>query len=121
MELREAGETDHTTREARRFRQNFRVPYPFFVHLVELVRDRDWFPTGELDATGRTAIPVELKVSKNTLDAKPVTTKYTKYIFQERSASQQHRRDSARCQRCTAFRVAPAVLCIPLPINSCHV
>ncbi|CAB1104922.1 unnamed protein product [Ectocarpus sp. CCAP 1310/34] len=62
MELRETGETDHTTREARRFRNNFRVPYPFFVHLVGLVRDRDWFPTGESDVTGRQAVPVELKV-----------------------------------------------------------
>ncbi|CAM9724983.1 unnamed protein product, partial [Ectocarpus sp. 4 AP-2014] len=61
-ELKETGETDHTTREARRFRQNFRVPYPFFVNLVQLVRDRDWFPTAESDATGRQAIPVELKV-----------------------------------------------------------
>eukprot|EP00904_Undaria_pinnatifida_P003324 jgi/Undpi1/12993/HiC_scaffold_7.g02657.m1 len=61
-ELQGTGLTDHTTREARRFRQNFRVPYPFFVHLVELVKDRDWFPTGEKDATGRAAIPVELKV-----------------------------------------------------------
>lgn len=64
MELRETGETDHTSREARRFRQNFRVPYPFFLHLVELVRDRDWFPTAEKDGIGRPAIPVELKVSK---------------------------------------------------------
>ena len=63
-ELKETGLTDHTTREARRFRENFRVPYPFFVHMVELVKDRDWFPTAQWDAVGRAVIPVELKVSK---------------------------------------------------------
>ncbi|CAM9492830.1 unnamed protein product, partial [Ascophyllum nodosum] len=32
-----------------------------FVELVELVKQRDWFPTGQEDAVGRPCIPVELK------------------------------------------------------------
>ena len=49
---------------AKRFRGDFRVPYPFFKKLVELVKERDWFPTAATDAVGRPCIPVELKVSK---------------------------------------------------------
>ena len=32
--------------------------------LVEVVKERDWFPTAATDAVGRPCIPVELKVSK---------------------------------------------------------
>ena len=54
-----------STRAFKRFfRGSFRVPYPFFVELVELVKQRDWFPTGQEDAVGRPCIPVELKVSR---------------------------------------------------------
>lgn len=65
VQLEELRETagDHTSRAARRFRTNFRVPYPFFLALVDLVKTKDWFPTGKRDAVGRTTIPVELKVS----------------------------------------------------------
>ena len=62
LEELKATASDHTSRAARRFRQNFRVPYPFFLALVDLVMARDWFPTGKKDASGRPAIPVELKV-----------------------------------------------------------
>ena len=53
-----------STRAFKRFRGSFRVPYPFFVELVERVKQRDWFPTGQEDAVGRPCIPVELKVSR---------------------------------------------------------
>lgn len=33
---------------------------------MELVQERDWFPTGKSDCTGREAVPVELKVSNHT-------------------------------------------------------
>ncbi|CAB1103138.1 unnamed protein product [Ectocarpus sp. CCAP 1310/34] len=52
-----------TSRPARRFRESFRLPYPFFVELVALVKQRDWFPTGKQDASGRRGIPVQLKVN----------------------------------------------------------
>ncbi|CAB1097890.1 unnamed protein product [Ectocarpus sp. CCAP 1310/34] len=56
------GIVDPTSRPARRFRESFRLPYPFFVELVALVKQRDWFPTGKQDASGRRGIPVQLKV-----------------------------------------------------------
>ena len=61
---RKASWSPPSTRAFKRFRGSFRVPYPFFVELVELVKQRDWFPTGQEDAVGRPCIPVELKVSR---------------------------------------------------------
>ena len=64
LQLQEEGLMESSTRAFKRFRGSFRVPYPFFVELVELVKQRDWFPTGQEDAVGRPCIPVELKVSR---------------------------------------------------------
>ena len=64
LQLQEEGLMEPSTRAFKRFRGSFRVPYPFFVELVELVKQRDWFPTGQEDAVGRPCIPVELKVSR---------------------------------------------------------
>ena len=61
LQLQEEGLMEPSTRAFKRFRGSFRVPYPFF---VELVKQRDWFPTGQEDAVGRPCIPVELKVSR---------------------------------------------------------
>ena len=63
LQLQE-GLMEPSTRAFKRFRGSFRVPYPFFVELLELVKQRDWFPTGQEDAVGRPCIPVELKVSR---------------------------------------------------------
>ena len=64
LQLQEEGLMEPSTRAFKRFRGSFRVPYPFFVELVELVKQRDWFPTGQEYAVGRPCIPVELKVSR---------------------------------------------------------
>ena len=45
QELQEEALSDHTSRAAQRFRRDFCVPYAFFKELVELVKERDWFPT----------------------------------------------------------------------------
>ena len=47
----------------KRFRGDFRVPYSF-KKLVELVKERDWFPNAATDAVGHPCNPVELKVGK---------------------------------------------------------
>lgn len=60
-ELEEEG-TDPTSRSSRRFRRDFRIPYPFFLELVALVKERGWFPTAQKDACGRPCIPTEHKV-----------------------------------------------------------
>ncbi|CAN0429166.1 unnamed protein product, partial [Hapterophycus canaliculatus] len=41
------------------FRTDFRLPYPFFLSLVELVKGKNWFPVEEYDACGRPSHPVE--------------------------------------------------------------
>ena len=52
---------DPASRSSRRFRNDFRIPYPFFKALVVLVKERDWFLAAQ-DACGRQCIPVEHKV-----------------------------------------------------------
>ena len=64
QELHDEDLSDHTSRAARRFCGDFRVPYCFFEELVALVKQRDWFPTAKKDTVGRACIPVELKMSK---------------------------------------------------------
>ena len=34
----------------------------FFLELVKLAKEKEWFPTAERDVAGRPCIPVELKV-----------------------------------------------------------
>ncbi|CAM9731337.1 unnamed protein product [Pylaiella littoralis] len=53
---------DPTSIAAKKFREDFRVPYPFFLRLVELVKKKDWFATAQRDAYGRRCHPVEHKV-----------------------------------------------------------
>ena len=60
-ELEDEG-MDPASRSSRRFRNDFRIPYPFFKTLVALVKERDWFPTAQKDACGRQCIPVEDKM-----------------------------------------------------------
>ena len=52
-----------SSRKAKSFRRRFRLPYPVFLHLVSIVRERRWFPTRKEDVAGRKCIPLELKVS----------------------------------------------------------
>ena len=54
---------NRNSKEYRSFRRRFRLPYPVFQHLVELVKERGWFPSPSLDVAGRNCVPVELKVS----------------------------------------------------------
>ena len=63
QELQDEDLSDHTSRAARYFRDDFRVSYCFFEELVALVQQRDWFPTAKKDAVGSACIPVKLKVS----------------------------------------------------------
>ncbi|CAB1105184.1 unnamed protein product [Ectocarpus sp. CCAP 1310/34] len=58
---------DPSTREAKQFRRRFRVPYPFFLSLVDEVKAGNWpgFTTDEFELGGRgtrRCIPVETKV-----------------------------------------------------------
>jgi hypothetical protein len=50
------------TRTARDFRRGFRVPYPLFLQLVDLVRAKGWFTDGAADLAGRPCPSLELKV-----------------------------------------------------------
>ena len=52
-----------SSRQSKSFRRRFRLPYPVFLHLVGLVRERRWFPMRTEDVAGRKCIPLELKVS----------------------------------------------------------
>lgn len=59
--------SDPSTREAKQFRRRFRVPYPFFLDLVQDVKAGNWagFTTDEFELGGRgtrRCIPVEIKV-----------------------------------------------------------
>lgn len=60
--LRSAGLADSTSREAALFRGWFRVPHVFFLELVELAKDQEWFALAREDVAARQCIPVELKV-----------------------------------------------------------
>lgn len=53
----------YTSKEARLFRRRFRMPYPAFVKLVKIVKDRKWFAERVRDVAGRKCISVELKVT----------------------------------------------------------
>lgn len=62
--LTSEGLLDHTTKAVRNFRWRFRMPYPFFKDLVEVVKSRKWFLTIQEDAARRRFIPVEIKKQK---------------------------------------------------------
>ena len=55
---------NHKSAEAKTFRRRFRVPHVFFLQLVKIVEDRNWFAVAAHDAVGRPSIPVELKVRR---------------------------------------------------------
>ncbi|KAG5190791.1 hypothetical protein JKP88DRAFT_266780 [Tribonema minus] len=57
----EAQLLDPTSREAKKFRRRFRLPYPMFKELVALVREKGWLPCADADVAGRPCIPLELK------------------------------------------------------------
>ncbi|CAM9430383.1 unnamed protein product [Discosporangium mesarthrocarpum] len=52
----------HTHSSVILFLQRFRVPYPFFVPLIEEVRQQGWLGSGGADAPDRPGIPEEAKV-----------------------------------------------------------
>ena len=52
-------------REARNFRRHFRIPYEFFLELVQLAKHRTWSSLAARDVAGRQCIPVELKASRS--------------------------------------------------------
>ncbi|CAN0128698.1 unnamed protein product, partial [Laminaria digitata] len=54
------GGIDPECREAVKFKEHFRVPYDFFVNLVETVKPV--FTTATHDVAGRECVPLELKV-----------------------------------------------------------
>ena len=55
---------DPVSKEARLFRQRFRVPFAFFPDIVKLVKDNGWLSTTAKgkDVAGRSWIPTELKL-----------------------------------------------------------
>ena len=55
---------DHESTEAAIFRRRFRIPHAFFLQLVKVVKDRNWYAVSTCDAVGRPSIPVELKVRR---------------------------------------------------------
>ena len=48
--------------KGKKFRTDFRVPYAVFMFIVFLAKLHGWGTTGETDATGRCAVPIELKI-----------------------------------------------------------
>ena len=53
------------SREARNFCRHFRIPYEFFLELVQLVKNLMWFWFAATDVAERQYIPVELKDSRS--------------------------------------------------------
>ena len=63
--LRKAELKRRESRKYRNFRRHFRIPYEFFLELVQLAKYRKWFSLAARDVAGRQCIPVELKVSSS--------------------------------------------------------
>ena len=63
--LRKAELKRRDPREYRNFRRHFRIPYEFFLELVQLAKYRKWFSLAARDVAGRQCIPVALKVSSS--------------------------------------------------------
>ncbi|CAM9631568.1 unnamed protein product [Discosporangium mesarthrocarpum] len=53
---------DKTSREVLKFRRRFRVPFPFFKELVKEVESQGWLSAEMADSSGRSEIPLQLKV-----------------------------------------------------------
>ena len=53
---------DPSTRAAKNFRLNFRLPYPVFQQLVTAAGQRRWLHCSQTDAAGRPRVPIELKL-----------------------------------------------------------
>ena len=51
---------DPSSKDGELFRRRFRIPYPLFLEIVEVVRNKNWFP--EVDCTGAPSAPLELKI-----------------------------------------------------------
>ena len=69
IHLQDTDLLDYTTAAAKVFRGRFRVPHPFFVEVVKLAKEKKWFfSRGQVDASGREGIPVELKVRAPTFE-----------------------------------------------------
>lgn len=66
---------DPASKAAKAFRRRFRIPYPFFLELVNLAKRKKLFPTAEKDAVGRQCVPTELKVSRERSTAVPICPK----------------------------------------------
>ena len=49
---------DPSSKDGKLFRRRFRIPYPLFLEIVEVVRNKNWFP--EVDCTGAPSVPLEL-------------------------------------------------------------
>ena len=46
---------DPSSKDGKLFRRRFRIPYPLFLEIVEVVRNKNWFP--EVDCTGAPSVP----------------------------------------------------------------
>lgn len=79
--LRDRDLLDHSTRAARVFRRRFRIPYMFFVELVRIVKQRQWFTLGAKDATGCMVIPAELKVGAPRSCTRCFVTRISRLLF----------------------------------------
>ena len=53
------------SREYRKFRRHFRIPYEFFLELVQLANHRKWFSLAARDVAGRQCLPVVLEDSQS--------------------------------------------------------
>ena len=49
-----------SSKDGKLFRRRFRIPYPLFLEILEVVRIKNWFP--EADCTGAPSAPLELKI-----------------------------------------------------------
>ena len=59
--LRKPELTQRDSKEYKNFRRHFRIPYEFFLELMQLAKHRKWFSLAARDVAGRRCIPVELE------------------------------------------------------------
>ena len=53
------------SRECRKFRIHFRIPYESFLELLQLAKHRKWFSLAARDVAGRQCLPVVLEDSQS--------------------------------------------------------
>jgi hypothetical protein len=53
---------DPNSKIGKQFRRRFRIPFPVFQFLCLVAKEKKLFGVGESDASGRSSVPIELKL-----------------------------------------------------------